>query len=186
MAFRARLFALSGTIMLSAALVAGCSGDSNAASEATGGTRAPNPPAVAPSGAASDDAPGTTATANGVTVDMGIGTHCWVRMCVDMIGPITKDTLRVARGDIIEVAVPLGAPALRDVSAIAFRASTPTDLDSGAKAWPLGSDSRDMSTGRDGTKVEVDVDLPPGVWILSVGMFFEQGDISYAVVLEVR
>ena len=43
-----------------------------------------------------------------------------------------------------------------------------------------------MSTGRDGTKVEVDVDLPPGVWILSVGMFFEQGDISYAVVLEVR
>ena len=186
MAFRAPFLALAGPILLSAALVAGCSGDSNAASDTTGGTKTPNPPAAAPSGAPSDNAPGTTATANGVTVDMGIGTHCWVRMCVDMIGPITKDTLTVARGDIIEVAVPQGAPALRDVNAFAFRASTPTDLDSGAKAWPLGADSRDLSTGRDGTKVEVDVDLPPGTWILSVGMFFEQGDISYGVVLEVR
>jgi hypothetical protein len=117
---------------------------------------------------------------------MGIGTHCWVSMCVDMVGPITKATLMVARGDPIEVAVPQGAQALRDVNAFAFRASTPTDLDSGAKVWPLGADSRELSTARDGRKVEVDVDLPPGAWILTVGMFFEQGDISYGVVLEVR
>ena len=120
MALRARFLALAGPIFLSAALVAGCSGDSNASPDTTSGTRAPNPPAGAPSGLPSDDAPGTTATANGATVDMGIGTHCWIRMCVDMIGPVTKATLNVAHGDIIEVAVPSGAPALREVSAIAF------------------------------------------------------------------
>jgi len=186
MTLRARFLALAGPIFLSVALVAGCSGDSNAAPDTSNATRAPNPPAGAPSGLPSDDAPGTTATANGATVDMGIGTHCWIRMCVDMIGPITKATLNVAHGDIIEVAVPQGAPALREVSAIAFRASTPTELDAGAKAWPLGADSRDLSTGLDATKVEVDVDLPPGTWILAVGMYFAQGDISYGVVLEVR
>jgi len=186
MALRARLFALAGPILLSTALVAGCSGDSNAAPDTTSATRAPNPPAGAHSGLPSDDAPGTTATANGATVDMGIGTHCWIRMCVDMIGPITKGTLKVAHGDIIEVAVPQGAPPLNDVSASAFPATSPTVLDSGANAWTHSADSRDLRTGRDGSKVEVDVDLPPGTWILSVGMYFAQGDITYGVVLEVR
>jgi hypothetical protein len=186
MTLRARFLAFAGPIFLSAALIAGCTGDSKASPDTTNVENPPNPPSGMSSSLPLDDVPGTTATANGATVDMGIGTHCWIRMCVDMIGPITKDTLTVASGDIIEVAVPQDTPALRDVNAFAFRASTPTDLDSGAKAWPLGADSRDLSTGRDGSKVEVDVDLPPGAWILSVGMFFEQGDISYGVVLEVR
>ena len=186
MTLRARFLALAGPIFVSAALVAGCSGDSNAAPDTTSGARGPNPPAGAPSGAPSDDAPGTTATANRATVEMGIGTHCWTRMCVDMIGPVTKGTLTVARGDSVQVAVPQGTPPLNDVSASAFRATTSTDLDSGAQAWSHGADSRDLSTARDGSKVEIDVDLPPGTWILAVGMYFAQGDISYGVVLEVR
>ena len=107
-------------------------------------------------------------------------------MCVDMIGPITKGTLKVAPGDIIEVAVPQVAPPLNEVSASAFPATSPTVLDSGANAWSHSADSRDLSTGRDGSKVEVDVDLPAGTWILSVSMYFSQGDITYGVVLEVR
>jgi hypothetical protein len=190
MRLRARLLALIAPMLLSAALLGACSDSEGAEPGATGAPSEPTLPAGSganpPAGIPLADVPGTTATANGKTVEMGIGTYCWTSMCVDKTGAVTKGALDVSRGDIVEVAVPQGTPPLREISATAFQAGTPVNGDNGEQIWPFNSDTRDLSTGRDGTKVEVDVDLPPGTWILTVGMYFERGDIAYGVVLNVR
>lgn len=44
----------------------------------------------------------------------------------------------------------------------------------------------ELGTARDATSIEVEVNLAPGKYVLTVGMYFQRGDISYGVVLDVR
>ena len=157
MDLRGRLVASLASTVLLASLIAACSDSTDrdlspdpASNEPTAGAgtsgpavTGPNPPGIIPLA----DAPGTTATANGRTVEMGIGTHCWGQMCVDMIGPVTKDSLDATRGDIVEVALPEGTSPLRELSAVAFPATTFTTLDSGAKAWSAGAGGATLAPG---------------------------------------
>jgi hypothetical protein len=118
---------------------------------------------------------------------MGVGTYCWTNLCVDKIGPITRDTLVIASGDEIGVKIPGGTPRLREVSVIAFPAAEPQQLDSGETAWRPDYDNRvSLRSERDEEAVRIDGTLPPGTYVLTVGMFFEPGDVQYGVVLEVE
>jgi hypothetical protein len=134
-----------------------------------------------------DEPPGTTASAGGRSVEMGIGTYCWTRMCVDKIGPVTKATLSLARGDRVTVAVPSGTPNLREVSVTAFPAGASSDLGNGETAWqPRFEAGSELTPSVSGNSVRFTANLSPGKYVLVAGMFFEAGDVQYAVVLEVR
>jgi hypothetical protein len=180
-----RLFALIGPIFLTASLLSACSdstGASNSGPEQpTAGDSGANPPPLA-------DPPGTTATANAKTVEMGIGTYCWTTMCVDKIGPVTKGTLQVSPGDTITIAVPQGTPPLREVHASAYEAGTPALVDNGDEIWSHPpTDSTDLAASTPNpTSIDVEVDLAPGKYVLTIFMAFEPGDVVYGVILEVR
>lgn len=131
--------------------------------------------------------PATTASANGATVEMGIGTYCWTVMCVDKIGVPTKGTLTVNRGDTVSIAVPSDAPALREAGATVFEATQAQPLDDGSEIWPYpGNPGEDIEVEVVGDTVEVTADLAPGRYVLSLGMYFETGDVIYGVLLEVQ
>jgi hypothetical protein len=186
------------TVMALAMLVLGCSGE-----EADG---APDPTStdaageIAPSAGPQDTAtppplpdfsasepPGTTGTAGGVTVAMGIGTYCWTNLCVDKIGPITRDALEIAPGDAVVVVIPDDAPPLNEMSVIAFPAVEPQELDNGETAWrPDYDNGVTLTPETAGSEVSIVADLEPGTYVLSVGMFFNPGDVQYGVVLVVR
>jgi hypothetical protein len=108
-------------------------------------------------------------------------------MCVDKIGVPTKGTLTVSRGDFVTVAVPSGAPPLREAFAGAFPAQNPMDLGGGEQIWSHGGPPETtLGHAVSGQTIEVEVDLEPGTYVLSVGMFFEAGDVVYGVLLDVR
>jgi hypothetical protein len=144
-------------------------------------------PEANPPNPATDAPPGTTVTAGGITVEMGVGTYCWTTMCVDMIGPITRDTLNIASGDEVVVAVPEDARALNEVSVEAFPAANPQVLDNGGTAWQPDFDhDGTVAADWDEEEIRIAVPLDPGTYVLVVGMFFEAGDVQYGVVLEVE
>jgi hypothetical protein len=134
-----------------------------------------------------DKPPDTTVSAGGRTVQMGIGTYCWTNMCVDKIGPITRASLMVSRGDRVVVAIPSGTTSLKDVNVTAFPAGASQDLGNGETAWqPLFDRSSELPSTRSAGAIEFAADLAAGSYVLSVGMFFDRGDVQYGVVLEVR
>jgi hypothetical protein len=118
---------------------------------------------------------------------MGTGTYCWTTMCVDKIGPITRARLDLQRGIRIVVAIPAGTPPLREASVSAFPAGASQAVGNGETAWqPEFDRATELAATRTGADLEVTVDLPPGSYVLVVGMFFNPGDVQYAVVLDVR
>jgi hypothetical protein len=200
--------AVAGLIAVSA-LVVGCSDDDSDAEGATAtptaireagetpgqgigagetpatgtGSTPPGPPSF-PTEA---DPPGTTASANGESVEAGIGTYCWTLMCVDKIGVPTEGTLKVSTGDTVSVAIPDDAPALKSASAAVFEAVNPQPLDDGSEIWPYpGAPGDEVASETTDDAVEVTVDLAPGRYVLSVFMAFEAGDVMYGVLLEVE
>ncbi|HEU0072818.1 MAG TPA: hypothetical protein VFS30_02315 [Dehalococcoidia bacterium] len=157
-------------------------GETEPVVETVGPTVVPSAPDLT-----SDGPPDTTASSGGMTVEMGVGTYCWTRLCVDKIGPITRDTLKVTPGDEISVEIPDGTPRLREVSVIAFPAAEPQQLDNGETAWRADYDNGvTLRWERDEDAVRIDGTLEPGTYVLTVGMFFEPGDVQYGVVLEVE
>src|SRR5690606_36091608 len=111
--------------------LAGCGGDeSNAASDGAGNggqanatatpegnddaTTEPVRPAE-PGVLGMDGPPSTTASANGQSIETGIGTFCWTMLCVDKIGVPTRGVLVVSNGDVVIIGVPDGVPPLREV-----------------------------------------------------------------------
>ena len=184
MLMRARwlLATLLAAVALGYVLTA-CDSDSGQDSPATVAAT----PQVTPASPAADAPPSTTASAGGRTVEMGIGTYCWTQSCVDKIGPITKGRLDVNRRDRVRVAVPAGTPPLREVNVTAFPAGVSQDLGNGETAWQPDYDkSIELIPVRIGQGIEFAADLPPGSYVVSVGMFFEPGDVQYGVVLEVK
>jgi hypothetical protein len=166
---------------------AGASATPGGAGVPTSGTGGSGATPAPPGFPAADEPPATTASANGQSVETGLGTYCWTLMCVDKIGVPTRGTLTVAAGDTVSVAVPPGAPALREAAANSFAAVTPQPLDDGSEIWPYpGAPGDDLAHTVAGDNVEVTVDLPPGRYVLAVSMFFETGDVVYGVLLEVR
>lgn len=121
------LYALVVPFLACAVLLSACSDDTNApaatpTSEPIATQTGASPPFA---GIPGNDPPPMTATGGGKTVEMGIGTHCWTNRCVDMVGPVTKGSLEVARGETVVVALPQGTPPLTEVHASAFEATTP-------------------------------------------------------------
>lgn len=134
-----------------------------------------------------DSPPDTTASSGGETVEMGVGTYCWINLCVDKIGPITRGALLIAPGDEVMVAIPDGTPPLREVSVIAFPAAEPQELEDGDTAWrPDYETGVTLVSERDEQELRIASTLEPGTYVLTVGMFFEPGDVQYGVVLEVH
>ena len=184
------LFGVLAVVVLSFSVI-GCSEESDAEPEdettptqvvLEGTTPLPSPPDVT-----TDAPPGTTASSNGMTAEMGVGTYCWTNLCVDKIGPITRDILEIESADAVLVAIPNGTPPLREVSVIALPAIEPQPLDNGETAWrPVFENSVTLPFERDGDEVRIDASLDPGTYVLTVSMFFEAGDVQYGVVLEVR
>jgi len=134
-----------------------------------------------------DEPPVTQASANGQSVETGIGTYCWTRLCVDKIGVPTKGMLTVTRGETVSVAVPAAGAALREARAHVFEAGDATILDDGSEIWPYpGAFGEDLAHEVNGQDVEVVMDLEPGTYVLAVSMFFEMGDVVYGVLVEVQ
>jgi hypothetical protein len=118
---------------------------------------------------------------------MGLGTYCWTTLCVDKIGPITRDTLVIASGDEVVVVIPDGTPPLQQVSVIAFPAAESQDLEDGETAWrPDFDNGATLTPVIDGDRVHIAAALEPGEYVLTVGMFFDPGDVQYGVVLDVQ
>ena len=161
-------------------------GDNNLTPEtSTGGVQ--EPPPAPPGFPATDEPPVTTASANGETAEMGIGTYCWTLLCVDKTGVPTRGTLSVAPGDTVTLAIPDDAPPLREASANVFEATNAQTLDDGSEIWPYpGSPGEPLAPEIARDTVEVTVDLEPGQYVLAVSMFFEAGDVTYGVLLEVE
>jgi len=140
---------------------------------------------ISPAGS-SNEPPVTTAAAGGQPVEMGIGTYCWGNLCVDKIGPVTRGTLQIESGEQVVVAVP-GGPALRTVNATAFPAGEPIAQSDGESVWqPDFNSSVMLNSAHDGEEVRIDGVLEPGTYVLTVGMFFDTGDVLYGVVIEVN
>ncbi len=208
--------ALAGAGLAAAAtFMVGCGGDDDAGptSGSGGGTAVaaatdtPTPPSEAPTGESggavsggsgtaippaapgfpnTDGPPDTTASANGESVEMGIGTFCWTRMCVDKIGVPTQGTLTVNNGDIVSVAIPAGV-VLKEAVSNAFAAENAMVLDDGSEIWPYpGSPGAEVTSEVAGDAIEVTIDLAPGQYVLAVSMYFESGDSVYGVLLEVQ
>jgi hypothetical protein len=134
-----------------------------------------------------DTPPGTTVSAGGRTVEMGVGSYCWTAMCVDKVGPITKGSLPVSHGDRVVVAIPGGAPPLTNVNVIAFPAGRSSDLGNGETAWePLFDRGSELPSTRRAATIEFSAGVAPGSYVLVAAMFFEGRDVQYGVVLEVR
>jgi hypothetical protein len=151
----------------------------------TTGTGASGP--APPGFPASDEPPATTASANGQTVETGLGTYCWTLMCVDKIGVPTKGTLTVSSGDTVSIAVPAAAPPLREAAANTFAAVDAQKLDDGSEIWPYpGTTGDTQEYAISGNEIDVMLDLPPGRYVLAVSMYFEAGDAVYGVLLEVQ
>jgi hypothetical protein len=73
------------------------------------------------------------------------------------------------------------------VSAVAFPALNPQELEGGETAWQPGfNESEMLSLELQGDEVRIDASLEPGTYVLNVGMFFEGRDVQYGVVLEVE
>jgi hypothetical protein len=118
---------------------------------------------------------------------MGIGSYCWTSLCIDKIGPITRGRLDVTRGGSVIVRVPASTPALRSVNVTAFPAGASQDVGNGETAWRPDFDRGvEPAHSLTGQNVEVQAQLDPGSYVLVVSMFFERGDVQYAVVLDVR
>ena len=157
----------------------------------SGGTPIVEPPVptveTVPVTSGSDEPPGTTASSDGAEVEMGVGTYCWTNLCVDKIGPITRGSLTVTSGADVRVVIPAGTPPLREVTVLAFPAANPQQLNDGSTAWqPDFDNSVSLLSERDEDEVRVDLVLEPGTYVLTVGMFFEAGDVQYGVLLEVQ
>jgi hypothetical protein len=136
---------------------------------------------------ATDEPPETQASANGQSVETGIGTYCWTRLCVDKIGVPTRGRLTVARGDSVSVAVPSAAPPLREAAAHVFPAIDARTLDDGSEIWAYpGALGEDLAHEVNGQDVEVVMNLEPGTYVLSMSMFFEMGDVVYGALVEVQ
>jgi hypothetical protein len=196
---------LVGASLLTAAVVLACSDDggedganggatvsdsasptSTPANETPGSAGSATTPEP-PSAPASDEPPVTTASANGQTVETGIGTYCWTLLCVDKIGVPTKGALTVSAGDTVSVAIPDAAPAPREASANVFEAVDAQALDDGSEIWPYpGNPGESVAYEVTADSVDVTVDLAPGRYVLAVGMFFEAGDVVYGVLIEVQ
>jgi hypothetical protein len=160
----------------------GSAGGTGANMGATGAT-GPNPPGFP----ASDEPPSTTASANGQTVETGLGTYCWTLMCVDKIGVPTKGALTVSSGDTVSFAIPQGAPPLREAAANTFPAANAQKLDDGSEIWPYpGTTGEPQEYAISGNEIDVMLDLPPGRYVLAVSMYFESGDAVYGVLLDVQ
>ena len=190
--------------LLIAGFLAACSDDDGVGENGTGsteGSQTPNsdtnltpesgtgggqvPPPAPPGFPATDEPPVTTASANGQTVEMGIGTYCWTLLCVDKIGVPTRGTLSVAPGDTVTIAIPDDAPPLREASANVFVAANAQTLDDGSEIWPYpGSPGEPLAHEIAGETVEVTVNLEPGQYVLAASMFFEAGDVTYGVLLD--
>jgi hypothetical protein len=180
-------------------LLLGCSNDDDPAGDeavAAGGAQneatqgvAPGAPTSesGPPNLADDSPPVTTASSGGQTVEMGVGSFCWTTLCVDKIGPITRGTLAISAAAEVVVAVPDSAPPLNSVSAVAFPALNPQELEGGETAWQPGFNaSKMLNFELQDDEVRIDAALEPGTYVLNVGMFFEGRDVQYGVVLEVE
>ena len=144
-------------------------------------------PPAPPSFPATDEPPAASASANSESVETGIGTYCWTRLCVDKIGVPTKGTLIVSPGDTVSVAIPEGVPALREAGANVFEAVGALPLDDGSEIWPYpGATGAEVDYEVTNESVDVVIDLPPGRYVLSVFMSFESGDVVYGVLVEVQ
>ena len=151
------------------------------------GAGGPGTPPAPPGFPTADEPPVTTATVNGQSVETGVGTYCWTRMCVDKIGVPTRGTLTVSAGDTVSVTIPNDAPPLREAGANVFEALDPMLLDDGSEIWPYpGALGEDVAYTVGGGSVDVTVDLMPGRHVLAVSMYFEAGDVVYGVLLEVQ
>jgi hypothetical protein len=143
--------------------------------------------AAPPAAPAMGEPPATTATANGQTVDAGIGTYCWTLLCVDKIGVPTGAALTVSSGDIVTVAIPSAAPPFREASVNAFEAVNAMPLDGGGEIWPYpGTPGHELAFAVTNDGIEVTLDLQSGRYVLAVSMFFEPGDVVFGVLLEVQ
>ncbi len=209
-----RIGAAGAGLLVMAFLVACGSGDDNDSPDATQSPvttavagEAPNTPSDGPAGGSSGPSggvgnetplpgpglpnfevpPGTTASANGETVEMGIGTYCWTRMCVDKLGVPTRGVLTVKRGDVVSAAVPEAIPARTNTGILLFEATQPLELSDGSRVWANpGNEELTVPFQATGEGVDVTMDVAPGQYVLVVALNFEGGDVTYGVLLDVQ
>jgi hypothetical protein len=153
------------------------------AEEPGGGGGGASPPFVAP--------PIVLASADGSSIEMGIGTYCWggqgqPGLCVDKIGFITKTTpLTVASGGTIVVE----HPGTGDFSSVAVTAITatgqPQDIGNGELAW-MPSEGTELASTLDASGLSIAVALDPGSYVLNAFAVTAQGDVSYGLLIEVN
>ena len=179
--------AMTFAVLLVVLLIAACGGDSEDAPSPAD----PGQP-VSTGGGPSDSLPrppGTAASAGGRSVEMGVGSYCWRTACVDMIGPVTKGTLTVSAGARVRVAVPAAAGDLDEAQVSASPATGQAmKLDSGEEVWGFAAvgASTDLTAKVDAGEVSFTADLAPGLYIVSVFLVFDAGDVSYGLVLRVE
>jgi hypothetical protein len=172
---------LVASLLLAAATATACASDRR-------GSRAEAGQLGSQLSLAVDGVPAVSAHARGATVEMGTGSYCWHNLCRDFSGPVTRGTLSVNGGDSVAVGLPQVPLGLRKAAVLAGPAVNGELSADGAQLW-----SPTVSSGA-GTELDYTIEdgrlkfaspLQPGLYVVTVALFYERGDLSYGVLLDV-
>jgi hypothetical protein len=104
-----------------------------------------------------------------------------------MLGVPADETLTVAAGDVVSLAIPPAITDVRETGTNIFEANAPITLPNGNQAWPnSGEPMPTLPYQVANDEVEVRIDAAPGRYVLVVGLFFDGGDVQYGVQLKVH
>jgi hypothetical protein len=184
--------------MAFALLCASCADASGADTTGTPAPPGPNAPTatpevrIAPVGGVAKPPP-ASATSGGTTVPLGLGTYCWSEpgksgVCADAIGPVTAtQPLTVARGATITVANPVAGSAVNGATLTAWSGLGSRPIQGTEQVWLLnGGTSATLAASSNATGLTFSADLPPGRYVIDIGLTYPQGGVSYGLLLDVR
>jgi hypothetical protein len=172
---------LVASLLLAAATATACASDRR-------GSRAEAGQVGSQLSLVTDGVPAVTAHANGATVEMGAGSYCWHNLCRDFSGPVTRGTLSVRAGDIVAVGLPQVSLGLRKASVLAGPAVNGQLSADGAQIWSPTVNSGasiEFDYSIDEGRLEFAGPLEPGLYVVTVTLFYERGDLSYSLLLDV-
>lgn len=184
--------------MAIALLAASCADASGADTAATSTPPAPTAPTptpevrIAPLGGVAKPPP-AAATSGAATLQLGLGTYCWSEpgksgVCADAIGPVTAtQPLTVARGATITVTNPVAGSAINGALLTAWSGLGSRPIQGVEQVWLLnGGTSATLTASVTPAGLTFSADLPPGRYVIDIGLTYPQGGVSYGLLLDVR
>ena len=172
-------------------------GDDSAADPAPSAGSIATAASAAPSSVVPIPRPRDLVTTSGAaSVTSPPGSYCWDIACADALADVTTtEVLSVARGDVIRMSTPHGAPQIAEVQVFGVvPRSVPVETrEDGLLAWLPTPGSQDplpftLDAAPGAGVITTTAGLAPGEYVLSLFTIYAEpkGDASYTLQLDVR